>query len=83
MMFENVGVIFCGGRQHGCDFRIDTNSTGISLAQLKERLEGITTLHSELCGGTPLFSIEEAPGIPGLSALVMRCDSCPVLEIVL
>ena len=84
MLMANVGVIFCGGRHaYGCQFRVDTNLTNVTLPQLKGRLEGTVAAHASRCPGAPRFSIEQPPGVPGMSMLLMRCPDCHAVEVIL
>ena len=84
MLIANVGVIFCAERHsHGCQFRIDTNVTRITLPQLKGRLEGVVAAHASRCPGAPRFGVEHPPGVPSMPMLLMRCGDCLAMEVIL
>jgi hypothetical protein len=89
-LIQRKGVILCP-RRH---LRLDAAMEGLSLKDLRKRLasvleehcngssggRGASGEHGERCLGRVVF---EQAGAPGMNSLVMRCDTCGALEIVL
>ena len=78
-LIQRKGVILCP-RRH---LRLDAAMEGLQLKDLRRRLAAVLEEHSggrERCLGRVVF---EQAGAPGVNSLVMRCDTCGALEIVM
>ena len=84
-LIQRNGVILCP-RRH---LRLDAAIEGLKLKDLRRRLASVLEDHAagrgdsggrERCLGRVVF---EQAGAPGVNSLVMRCDTCGALEIVM
>ncbi|XP_063971720.1 RPA-interacting protein B-like [Lytechinus pictus] len=71
----NQGIIFCS-----CGLRIDTAQDSLNLENVGQSLELGVSQHSALCPVTPVFALMD---LEGLHNLVMSCESCGFLHIVI
>jgi len=86
-LIQRNGVILCP-RRH---LRLDAAMEGLQMKDLRRRLAAVLEQHSggggggcgegqQRCLGRVVF---EQAGAPGVNSLVMRCDTCGALEIVM
>jgi len=89
-LIQRKGVILCP-RRH---LRLDAAMEGLQLKDLRRRLAAVLEHHSaagggggggehtgqQRCRGRVVF---EQAGAPGMNSLMMRCDTCGTLEIVM
>lgn len=71
----NKGIVFCA-----CGFRIDTEQDGLNLRNISESLEQGISQHNASCPVTPGFAVMD---FEGLHNLVMSCEACGLLHIVI
>lgn len=76
-LIQRQGVILCP-RRH---LRLDAAIEGLQLRDLRARLASVLESHAaQRCHGRVVF---EQTGVPGVHSLVMKCDTCGALEIVM
>ncbi|KAH9513602.1 hypothetical protein Btru_033465 [Bulinus truncatus] len=73
-LMEHLGVIVCR-----CGLRINTEQDCITLKNVKDSLENGTSEHGESCDSRPSFHLSQNFGI---SNLLMTCESCDFLFII-
>ena len=76
-LLQRQGVILCP-RRH---LRLDTAIEGLQLRDLKERLAAVLENHArQRCCGQVVF---EQTGVPGMHSLMLKCDTCGAIELVM
>jgi hypothetical protein len=73
-LFVNKGIVFCS-----CGLRIDTEQDAITVDMIRANLNAAVEVHCTNCSTRPIFSIVSHPGI---SNLLMTCQECDMMYIV-
>eukprot|EP00128_Syssomonas_multiformis_P009000 Colp12_sorted_trinity150504_noHs@12611 len=71
----NKGVVFCP-----CGLRLNTQQDSFVLEDIRNAISCVVEQHGSCCTGTPCFFMESNAGF---SALMLTCQLCDTLEVVL
>jgi hypothetical protein len=72
---QNNELIYCP-----CGLSINTAQDGLTLDYVREQLDDATTQHSQSCHFSPSFSLQSV--VSGMTNLVMSCECCDMLYII-
>ncbi|KAL1915694.1 uncharacterized protein VTP21DRAFT_6453 [Calcarisporiella thermophila] len=78
-LFRASTLIFCTK----CQLRIDTRMDSITFAFLQTRMKESEELHSSQCKHQPFVDAKSFTGFSSEQSLIMSCDECGFLEIIL